>query len=54
MIYILNEYLTLFWYALFVNECKPEFQFKNNLNNIYVLFGIFCFIFRFQLVRPCP
>ena len=30
---LLNEYLTLFWFAMLINECKPEFQFKKSSKN---------------------
>ena len=30
---LLNEYLTLFWFAMLMNECKPEFQFKKSSKN---------------------
>ena len=30
---LLNEYLTLFWFAMVINECKPQFQFKENSKN---------------------
>ena len=38
---LLTEYLTLFWFVMLVNECKPEFQFKRslknaNLDNVYI------------------
>ena len=28
-----TEYLTLFWFVMLVNECKPEFQFKRSSKN---------------------
>ena len=30
---LLNEYLRLFWFAMLINECKPEFQFKKCSKN---------------------
>ena len=30
---LLSEYLTLFWFVMLVNECKPEFQFKRSSRN---------------------
>ena len=35
MIYIFTEYLTLSWYAMFINECKPEFQFEQYLYLVF-------------------
>ena len=30
---LLTEYLTLFWFVMLVNECKPEFQLKRSSKN---------------------